>query len=35
VDHVGAKSGRERTSPLLYQADGDAIVVMASKAGQP
>jgi F420H(2)-dependent quinone reductase len=35
VDHVGAKSGRERTSPLLYQEDGDAIVVMASKAGQP
>jgi F420H(2)-dependent quinone reductase len=35
VDHVGAKSGRERTSPLMYQEDGDAIVVMASKAGQP
>jgi F420H(2)-dependent quinone reductase len=35
VDHVGAKSGRERTSPLMYQEDGDAIVVIASKAGQP
>lgn len=35
VDHVGAKSGVKRTSPVMYQEDGDAIVVMASKAGQP
>lgn len=35
VDHKGAKSGVQRTSPLMYQEDGDAIVVMASKAGQP
>jgi deazaflavin-dependent oxidoreductase (nitroreductase family) len=35
VDHTGAKSGAKRTSPLMYQEDGDAIVVMASKAGQP
>jgi len=35
VDHTGARSGIERTSPLMYQEDGDAIVVMASKAGQP
>lgn len=35
VDHKGAKSGIQRTSPLMYQEDGDAIVLMASKAGQP
>jgi F420H(2)-dependent quinone reductase len=35
VDHTGAKSGAKRTSPLMYQEDGNAIVVMASKAGQP
>jgi deazaflavin-dependent oxidoreductase (nitroreductase family) len=35
LDHTGAKSGVKRTSPLMYQEDGDAIVVMASKAGQP
>jgi F420H(2)-dependent quinone reductase len=35
VDHKGARSGVERTSPLMYQEDGDAIVLMASKAGQP
>ena len=35
VDHRGAKSGVQRTSPLMYLEDGDAVVVMASKAGQP
>ncbi|MGB7589079.1 MAG: nitroreductase family deazaflavin-dependent oxidoreductase [Solirubrobacterales bacterium] len=35
VDHTGARSGRKRTSPVMYLEDGDAIVVMASKAGQP
>ena len=35
VDHTGAKSGAKRTSPVMYLEDGDAIVVMASKAGQP
>lgn len=35
VNHVGAKSGVKRTSPLMYQEDGDAVVVVASKAGQP
>ncbi len=35
VDHVGARSGRRRTSPLMYCADGDSIAVVASKAGQP
>lgn len=35
VDHRGAKSGAKRTSPLMYHEDGDAIAVVASKAGQP
>jgi deazaflavin-dependent oxidoreductase (nitroreductase family) len=35
VDHKGAKSGGRRTSPLMYQKDGEAIAVAASKAGQP
>lgn len=35
VDHTGAKSGAKRTSPLMYLEDDDAVVVMASKAGQP
>jgi deazaflavin-dependent oxidoreductase (nitroreductase family) len=35
VDHTGAKSGVKRTSPVMCLEDGDAIVVMASKAGQP
>lgn len=35
VDHKGAKSGTRRTSPLMYHRYGDAIVVAASKAGQP
>jgi F420H(2)-dependent quinone reductase len=35
LDHVGAKSGRRRTSPLLYIEDGDNYVVVASKGGHP
>lgn len=35
VDHTGAKSGVKRTSPLMYHEYGDAIVVAASKGGQP
>lgn len=35
LDHTGAKSGAKRTSPLMYHEDGDAIAVVASKAGQP
>ena len=30
---VGAKSGERRTTPLLYLADGDRIVLVASMAG--
>src|SRR5262249_6226366 len=35
LDHVGARSGRRRTSPLMYHEDGDRVAVVASKAGQP
>jgi deazaflavin-dependent oxidoreductase (nitroreductase family) len=35
LDHVGAKSGRKRTAPLLYVRDGDDIVLVASKGGYP
>lgn len=35
LDHVGARSGRRRTSPLAYVRDGDAYVVIASKGGHP
>jgi deazaflavin-dependent oxidoreductase (nitroreductase family) len=35
LDHVGAKSGTKRTSPLLYVRDGDDLVIVASKGGYP
>jgi deazaflavin-dependent oxidoreductase (nitroreductase family) len=35
LDHVGAKSGTKRTSPLLYIRDGENLVVVASKGGYP
>ena len=35
LDHVGAKSGRKRTSPLGYIRDGDDLVIVASKGGHP
>jgi deazaflavin-dependent oxidoreductase (nitroreductase family) len=35
LDHVGAKSGTRRTSPLLYFKDGDDLVIVASKGGFP
>jgi deazaflavin-dependent oxidoreductase (nitroreductase family) len=31
----GARSGKERVNPLAYQADGDRLVVFASKGGAP
>jgi F420H(2)-dependent quinone reductase len=31
---TGAKTGRKRTSPLMYHEDGDAYAVVASKGGQ-
>jgi deazaflavin-dependent oxidoreductase (nitroreductase family) len=33
VHHVGAKSGRERVTPLVYLREDDRIFVFASKAG--
>lgn len=35
VHHTGAKSGTERVTPLVYQADSDDWVIFASKAGAP
>jgi deazaflavin-dependent oxidoreductase (nitroreductase family) len=35
LDHVGAKSGTKRTSPLVYVRDGDDLVLVASKGGNP
>jgi deazaflavin-dependent oxidoreductase (nitroreductase family) len=35
VDHIGAKSGVKRTSPLMFHKEGAAVAVVASKAGQP
>ncbi|MEV5574572.1 nitroreductase family deazaflavin-dependent oxidoreductase [Spirillospora sp. NPDC052269] len=32
---VGRKSGKERTTPLIYQQDGDDYIVIASKGGAP
>jgi deazaflavin-dependent oxidoreductase (nitroreductase family) len=33
LDHVGAKSGKVRTTPLAYLTDGDDLVIVASKGG--
>jgi deazaflavin-dependent oxidoreductase (nitroreductase family) len=33
LHHVGAKSGVERSTPLLYVEDGDNLVIVASKGG--
>ena len=33
LDHVGARSGVHRTSPLQYVEDGANVVVIASKGG--
>jgi deazaflavin-dependent oxidoreductase (nitroreductase family) len=35
LDHVGARSGTKRTSPLLYFRDGENAVIVASKGGFP
>jgi deazaflavin-dependent oxidoreductase (nitroreductase family) len=35
LDHVGAKSGAKRTSPLVYVRDGENLVIVASKGGYP
>ena len=33
LHHVGRKSGTARVSPLLYMADGERLVIVASKGG--
>ena len=33
LEHLGAKSGQRRTSPLAYVRDGEDIVLVASKGG--
>ncbi len=35
LDHVGAKSGTRRTSPLVYGEDGGNVILVASKGGFP
>jgi F420H(2)-dependent quinone reductase len=35
LDHVGRKTGKKHTSPLIYLADGDDLVIVASKGGAP
>jgi deazaflavin-dependent oxidoreductase (nitroreductase family) len=35
LDHVGAKSGKRRTAPLLYVDAGEDVAVIASKGGYP
>ena len=35
LHHVGARSGKDRINPLVYNRDGHRYVVFASKAGAP
>jgi len=35
LDHIGAKTGKVRTTPLVYVADGRNLVLVASKGGHP
>jgi deazaflavin-dependent oxidoreductase (nitroreductase family) len=35
LDHVGAKSGTHRTSPLVFARDADEVILIASKGGYP
>jgi F420H(2)-dependent quinone reductase len=35
LDHVGAKSAKHRTTPLVYLRDGEDVVIVASKGGHP
>jgi F420H(2)-dependent quinone reductase len=35
VDHVGAKSGTRRTTPLVYTRDGDDVIIVGSQGGSP
>ena len=35
LEHVGRRTGRARTTPLVFLEDGDRVVVVASQAGRP
>ena len=35
VTHKGAKTGTERTTPLVHTTDGDNVVIIASMGGAP
>lgn len=35
LDHVGRKSGKRYSTPLLYMRDGENVVIVASKGGNP
>ena len=35
VEHRGRRTGKLRTTPLVYLRDGDELVVVASQAGRP
>jgi deazaflavin-dependent oxidoreductase (nitroreductase family) len=35
LDHVGAKSGTKRTTPLVYTRDGDDVIIVGSQGGSP
>lgn len=35
LDHVGAKSGKRRYTPLVFARDGGDVVLIASKGGYP
>lgn len=35
LDHTGARSGKRRTTPLVYMPHGDSFLVVASKGGHP
>lgn len=35
IHHVGARSGTERVTPLVYYPDGDDVVIVASAAAAP
>ncbi|QNJ91887.1 nitroreductase family deazaflavin-dependent oxidoreductase [Mycolicibacterium fluoranthenivorans] len=35
LDHIGAKSGKRRTTPLAYMPDRDRYIIVAAKGGHP
>ena len=35
LDHAGARSGKRRTTPLVYMREGDDLVVVPAKGGHP